>query len=198
MKKVEGLHSTINQQIQKKMKIAKKTNISALTATLALLCATPTLLNASPEHAEERAYQVAAKYRDRGFYVQPINSGLLGRGQMYKVTIPVVRGLDYLVIAAGDAAAQDIDVYVYSDLGTLILDDRRPLSDALVQFRAQYTGEVYAYIFMARTDMGLGLPSWAAFVGRRGNVAGPDPESKGGGGAQVPQPDGATAQEPVQ
>lgn len=160
-----------------------KKQIAQFAFVAALLGLVPSHTQASPEHAEERAYQVAAKYRDRGFFVQPINSGLLGRGQMFKVTIPVVRGLDYLVIAAGDAAAQDIDVYVYSDLGTLILDDRRPLSDALVQFRAQYTGEVYAYIFMARTNSGLGLPSWAAFVGRRGNVVEVDKTGDG----QVPQ-----------
>ncbi len=160
----------------------------------------PNPASASPEHAEERAYQVAAKFRDRGFYVMPVNSGLLGRGQMYKVTIPVVRGLDYLVIAAGDAAARDVDVYVYSDLGTLILDDRRPLSDALVQFRAQYTGEVYAYIFMARTDMSYGLPSWSAFVGRRGNVVATEKidnnvPSGGGGDAVVNPNQGAEPQQ---
>lgn len=146
---------------------------------ITLLSLTVGLL-ASPELAEDRAYTVAAKFRDRGFYVQPVTSGLLGRGETYRVIIPVTRGLDYLIIAAGDDAATDVDVYVYSDLGTLILDDRRSLSDAMVQFRAQYTGEVYAYIHMARTDPSMGLPSWAAFVGRRGNVSTPDKVDKGG------------------
>ncbi len=131
-------------------------------------------LQASPELAEDRAYIVAAKFRDRGYYVQPVTSGLLGRGQVYRVVIPVTRGLDYLVIGAGDEAATDVDIFIYNDLGSLIIDDRRSLSDALVQFRAQYTGEVYAYIFMARTDPSKGLPSWAAFVGRRGTVAVPE------------------------
>ena len=144
---------------------------------------------ASPELAEDRAYTVAAKFRDRGFYIQPITSGLLGRGQTYRVIIPVTRGLDYLIIGAGDEAATDVDIYIYSDLGTLIRDDRRSLSDSLVQFRAQYTGEVYAYIFMARTDPSLGLPSWAAFVGRRGTVS----VSDKAGATDIQEPSGNPA-----
>lgn len=148
---------------------------SFASASVALLIlASARLAFASPELAEDRAYTVAAKFRDRGYYIQPITSGMLSRGQVYRVIIPVTRGLDYLVIGAGDEAATDVDLFVYSDLGTLIIDDRRSLSDALVQFRAQYTGEVYAYIFMARTDPSKGLPSWAAFVGRRGTVAVPE------------------------
>ncbi|MEC5127700.1 hypothetical protein VSU19_13115 [Verrucomicrobiales bacterium BCK34] len=128
---------------------------------------------ADPPMAEERAHQVAVKFKDRGFYVTPIDAGILLRGQMVRVQIPVTRGLDYVIMASGDQAARDVDIYVYSEVDTLILDDRRSLSDAVVQFRSQYTGSVYAYVFMARTDPTLGLPSWAAFVGRRGTARSP-------------------------
>jgi hypothetical protein len=136
--------------------------------TLAFLCFTGISL-ADPEDAEETAYQIAAKYRDRGFYILPVEAAMLGRGQTYELTIPVVRGMDYLIIASGDAAATDVDCYVYSEVGSLVIDDRRSYKNALVQFRAQYTGDVKAYIFMARTNSSQGLAHWAAFVGRRGN-----------------------------
>lgn len=124
---------------------------------------------ADPEDAEETAYQIAAKYRDRGFYILPVQAKMLGRGQTYELTIPVVRGMDYLIIVAGDAAAKDLDCYVYSEVGSLVIDDRRSYKNGLVQFRAQYTGDVKAYVFMAQTDVSKGLAHWAAFVGRRGN-----------------------------
>ena len=144
-----------------------------LTLTIAGAALTASSVRADPALAEERAHQVAVKFRDRDFFVTPVDSGLLTRGEMIRIQIPVTRGLDYVVMCSGDEAARDIDLYVYSEVDTLILDDRRPLSDAVVQFRAQYTGSVYAYIFMARTDPTLGLPSWAAFVGRRGSVVAP-------------------------
>ena len=139
---------------------------------LSSICLALAFLNsafADPEDAEERAYQLAVKFKDRGFYILPVEAGMLQRGETYRLTIPIVRGMDYLVIAAGDFAGTDVDVYVYSEVGSLVIDDRRSYQDGLVQFRAQYTGEVYAYIFMAKSNPRHGLPHWAAFVGRRGN-----------------------------
>lgn len=178
-------------------------NTSKLAWTaFALMCLTANSF-ADPEDAEETAYQIAAKYRDRGFYILPVEAAMLGRGQTYELTIPVVRGMDYIVIAAGDFAATDVDCYVYSEVGSLVIDDRRSYKNALVQFRAQYTGDVRAYIFMAKTNASYGLAHWAAFVGRRGNSFTGEGADNGGkaphqsmGGAS--QPGGITgAEEPV-
>lgn len=180
------------------MKISK----SALAAFSLLMLVSTSL--ADPEDAEELAYQIAAKYRDRGFYILPVEAAMLGRGQTYELTIPVVRGMDYIIIAAGDMAATDVDCYVYSEVGSLVIDDRRSYKSALVQFRAQYTGDVKAYIFMAKTNSSYGLAHWAAFVGRRGNsFTGDGGELSGGktphqsmGGAS--QPGGVlSSEEPV-
>lgn len=137
-----------------------------------VLAATASVM-ADPPEAEDRAHRVAVQYRDRGFFVTPVDSGILLKGSMIRIEIPVTRGLDYVVIASGDEAATDVDSYIYSEVDTLVINDGLSRSDAIVQFRAQYTGSVYAYIFMARVDASKGLPSYAAFVGRRGTAKTP-------------------------
>ena len=137
-----------------------------------ILASTVTAM-ADPPEAEDRAHRVAVQYRDRGFFVTPVDSGILLKGSMIRIEIPVTRGLDYVVIASGDEAAIDVDSYIYSEVDTLIINDGLSRSDAIVQFRSQYTGSVYAYIFMARVDASKGLPSYAAFVGRRGTAKTP-------------------------
>ena len=52
------------------------------------------------------------------------------RGRRIRNDDPVHRtgrkGLDYVFLAGIDLAVQDIDIYVYDEVGSLILDDRRP------------------------------------------------------------------------
>lgn len=176
------------------MKSIKLARVVALLFAGAYLMMAGTTAKADPPMAEERAYQVAVKFKDRGFSMSPIDSGMLMLGQMVRVQIPVTRGLDYVVMASGDQAARDVDIYVYSEVDTLILDDRRSLSDAVIQFRSQYTGTVYAFVFMARVDHSMGLPSWSAFMGRRGTARTPIKASPTGGVNAAPSsPSGSSS-----
>lgn len=134
-----------------------------------LLCfATSTY--ADPARAEDECYNMAVRYTQRGFAMSPTNtSGVGTAGFVVKVMIEVTKGLDYVILVGGDKFARDLDLYVYDEVGQLILDDRRPEGSshgrAGVKFRAEYTGSVEAFVHIARAQ---GMASYAILVGRRG------------------------------
>src|SRR4051812_17162686 len=133
---------------------------------LCAVCSVPSISLADPAKAEDNAYQMAVRYTATGFYMSPTNtSGIAGAGYTVKVMIPVSKGLDYVILIGRDQFARDIDLYVYDEVGQLILDDRRATSRAGVKFRSSYTGTVQAIVHMAAAR---GLASYAVLVGRRG------------------------------
>lgn len=130
------------------------------------VCCVPSISLADPAKAEDDAYHMAVHYTAVGFYMSPTNtSGIAGSGFTVKVMIPVSKGLDYVILVGRDQFARDIDLYVYDEVGQLILDDRRPTSRAGVKFRSSYTGTVQAIVHIAHAH---GLASYAVLVGRRG------------------------------
>ena len=141
-----------------------------------LLVTHPTF--ADPAKAEDECYNMAVRYTQRGFAMSPTNvSGVGPAGYVVKVMIEVTKGLDYLILVGGDKFAKDIDLYVYDEVGQLILDDRRDPRRggangqfAGVKFRAEYTGSVEAFVHIAAAQ---GLASYAVLVGRRGMERGP-------------------------
>lgn len=123
---------------------------------------------ADPVEAEDIAYRMAKTYTDKSFAMAPTdNSGLLGAGGVVQFFVPVNKGLDYVFLAGTDAMAKDVDIYVYDEVGGLILDDRRRVKNAGVQFRSSYNGTAIVYLHMANAE---GLASWCVLVGRRGVV----------------------------
>jgi len=123
-----------------------------------------------PAKAEDECYNMAVNYTARGFAMSPTNvSGVGPAGYVVKVMIEVTKGLDYLILVGGDKFAKDLDLYVYDEVGQLILDDRRgPRAKgqfAGVKFRAEYSGTVEAFVHIAAAQ---GLASYAVLVGRRG------------------------------
>ena len=84
------------------------------------------------------------------------HSGVCGGGTAIEFLIPVNKGLDYVFLVGTDLAARDVDIYVYDDVGGLILDDRRPGRLAGVQFRSSYNGTTKVYMHMA-SSIGLGV-----------------------------------------
>jgi hypothetical protein len=122
---------------------------------------------ADPAKAEDETYKMAAHYTQMGYAMAPTNHvGLGGAGTTVRFLIPVSKGLDYVFLAAGDVAARDIDIYVYDEVGTLILDDRRKDPRAGVKFRSAYNGTTEVYLHIARAN---GLAAYAVMVGRRGS-----------------------------
>ena len=60
-------------------------------------------------------------------------------------------------------------IYVYDEVGNLILDDRRGAQDApACMFRSSYNGTVQVYVNIARAN---GLGAYSVLVGRRGEEA---------------------------
>jgi hypothetical protein len=136
----------------------------------ALLFAAQLPVNADPAKAEDDCYNMAVYYTARGFAMAPTNtSGLGGAGFTVRLLIPVSKGVDYVILVGRDVAARDLDLYVYDEVGTLILDDRRATSRAGVKFRSSYSGTVQAYVHIARAS---GLAAYAVLVGRRGDEKG--------------------------
>ena len=165
-----------------------KTSIKQL-LTGALLLASTTVLKADPREAEDVAYRMATSYVAKGFSMAPTdNSGVLGGGQALRFLIPVTKGLDYVFLCGADQSALDVDVYVYDEVGNLILDARRGTKLAGVQFRASYNGTAMVYLHMARAN---GLASYYVLVGRRGAVKGGGSTSVSDGGGFNPPPDAA-------
>jgi len=143
-----------------------KKNLLLAAAVLAVATLGTSTLRADPAEAEDDAYRMAKRYVDKGFALAPTdNSGVCGGGQAVSFYIPVNKGLDYVFLVGSDRAAQDVDLYVYDDVGQLILDDRRPGRLAGVQFRSSYNGTAVVYMVMSRAT---GLASWYVLVGRRG------------------------------
>ena len=137
----------------------------ALVVSSVLMLSTPAL-HADPAHAEDVAYRMADPYIHKQFQMAPTDhSGMLTTGGAVRFLIPVVRGLDYVFLVGTDDFARDVDIYVYDEVGQLILDDRRSSKLAGVQFRSSYNGTAVVYLHMARAN---GLASYTVLVGRRG------------------------------
>lgn len=147
----------------------------SLIAVLLLVAQLP--LRADPAKAEDDCYNMAVYYTARGFAMSPTNtSGLGGAGFTVRLLIPVSKGVDYVILVGRDVAARDLDLYVYDEVGSLILDDRRNNSRAGVKFRSSYSGTVQAYVHIARAT---GLAAYAVLVGRRGDEKGALPIPQG-------------------
>ncbi len=169
---------------------------SAVAATTALALSTICSF-ADPAAAEEDAYGMSVFYTQRGFAMAPTNTNGVGTsGTMIRFIVPVSKGLDYVFLAGIDVAVRDIDIYVYDEVGTLILDDRRPSRRAGVKFRSAYNGTVQVYLHLRSAN---GLGAYSVLVGRRGAVRetytpeSPDatltesPSGVGGGSTAVPE-----------
>ena len=121
---------------------------------------------ADPAGAEDNAYRLAVKFVQRGFAMAPTNnSGVGGSGFTVRFLVPVSKGVDYIFLCGMDTMVQRSGIYVYDEVGNLILDDRRGGKNSGVQFRSSYNGTVQVYVNISRAD---GLGAYAVLVGRRG------------------------------
>lgn len=147
-------------------------------AALLLLAAPRHRAQADPAKAEDDAYSMAVTYTARGFAMSPTNhNGVGGGGYTVRFLIPVSKGLDYVFLCGVDSFVLETGIYVYDEVGSLILDDRRGGRRAGVKFRSSYNGTVQVYLNLGRTR---GLGSYSVLVGRRG-------EEKREGEAVAPQ-----------
>lgn len=169
-----------------------KTSFLKVAVCLVLASAASRPLFADPAEAEDTAYRMAKRYIDKGFAMAPTDhSGVSGAGNAIEFLIPVNKGLDYTFLVGTDKAAIDVDIYVYDDVGSLILDDRRPGRLSGVQFRSSYNGTAKVYMHMVSAT---GLASWYVLVGRRGSIR---PDSSMGGGAAPASGNPSPATNPV-
>ena len=122
--------------------------------------------HADPAKAEDDAYRMAVTYAARGFLMAPTNnSGVGGSGYTVRFLVPVSKGVDYVFLCGMDLMVERSGIYVYDEVGNLILDDRRGGRRSGVQFRSSYNGTVQVYLNIARAN---GMGAYAVLVGRRG------------------------------
>ncbi len=144
-----------------------RSTLRAAAAVAAFACMTGSVF-ADPSAAEEDAYSMSVYYTQRGYAMAPTNTNGVGAsGTMIRFIVPVSKGLDYVFLAGIDEAVRDIDIYVYDEVGSLILDDRRPARRAGVKFRSAYNGTVQVYLHLKSAN---GLGAYSVLVGRRGSV----------------------------
>jgi hypothetical protein len=128
--------------------------IALLMAAIAMF---PSPVSADMVKAEDVAYRMATSYVAKSFNLSPtMQSSILAGGQFVRYTIPVARGVDYVILVGSDDAVLNTGIYVYDEVGGLILDDVRGKSRAGVQFRSSYSGSVYAYVYAARVRGAFG------------------------------------------
>lgn len=121
---------------------------------------------ADPAKAEDDAYRMAVTYAARGFLMAPTNnSGVGGSGYTVRFLVPVSKGVDYVFLCGMDMMVERSGIYVYDEVGDLILDDRRGGRRSGVQFRSSYNGTVQVYVNIARAN---GMGAYSVLVGRRG------------------------------
>jgi len=143
-------------------------SISRAAAATAVFLFSASSAFADPSSAEEDAYSMSVYYSQRGYAMAPTNTNGVGATvTMIRFIVPVSRGLDYVFLAGIDLAIRDIDIYVYDEVGSLILDDRRPARRAGVKFRSAYNGTVQVYLHLRSAE---GLGAYSVLVGRRGAV----------------------------
>jgi hypothetical protein len=171
----------------------------AMVATISvasLLNATAPQACADPAEAADRAYLMASKYSNMGFYMTPSKEGHGGLGVTYEFEVPVNRGLDYVFIIAGDQYCQELEIWVEAEEtgNTLVKDTRRaPNGLAGVRWRSDYNGTVDVVVHFARVTDRCG---WCALVGRRGTVVTPYEGTASTLGGNRPSPADATAKGP--
>ncbi len=137
-------------------------------------------VQADPAKAEDDAYKMAITYSARGFAMNPTNNtGVGGSGFTIHFIVPVSKGVDYVFLCGMDTFVERSGIYVYDEVGSLILDDRRGLKRSGVQFRSSYNGTVNVYLNISRAN---GMGAYSVLVGRRGEEKHPDaPENQTGG-----------------
>jgi hypothetical protein len=126
---------------------------------------------ADPAEAADKAYEAAAKYSAKGYYMTPSKEGHGSTGVTYEFEVPVNRGLDYIFIVSGDRNCQAMQIWVEAEVtgNTIVKDTRRDRRGmAGVGWRSDYNGSVNVVVNFARVD---GRCGWCALVGRRGTTA---------------------------
>jgi hypothetical protein len=82
---------------------------------------------------------VAAAAR-RGFRLSNYDTDQLSQGYYIDYHYTLQRNVRYIIFAAGDDHAQDVDIYLYDENGNLIDRDRQPDNSPVVEVTPRWTG----------------------------------------------------------
>lgn len=144
----------------------KRSLFYVVTSVIALIA--PHLAKAQDAgQAEDRAYQMAAKYSAMAYYITPSKEGHAGYGTTLEFTVNVSEGLDYIFIIAGDRYCNDVNMWIESEVGTTLVKDTRKMDNGLagVRWRSDYNGSATVIVHFVSVSS---LCDWAALMGRRG------------------------------
>jgi hypothetical protein len=116
---------------------------------------------------EERAFRLASRFTDMGYYVTPFRDSLGALDPKCELTVPVSSGLEYVFVVAGNHNCVDLDVWVEAEeTGNTFAADSHYRHTGLggVRWRAEHDGEVQLVVHFAKFSSRCG---WNAILGRR-------------------------------
>lgn len=154
---------------------------------LAAACLVPCELWASPAEAEIDGLRIGRSTIGSLFQFRLLESNITVAGQLLKISFDVQPNVDYALVTGRDKYIADIDLYVYHENGTLIVEDTTSQSRGAVRWRSQYSGTATAFVHVKRTNS-VHPGSYAAYLGileipRMGTSI-----KDGGGGASTTLP----------
>lgn len=86
-----------------------------------------------------------------GYRVRATDTDSLPEDYYMEYTITFYRGYQYAVVACGDSAVHDLDIYLYDENGNLIDHDRLRDAQPVVEVRPSWTGPFRVRVVMYDT-----------------------------------------------
>jgi len=116
---------------------------------LAILMGSTALTQATEEQAKEAARQVREQLKGLGFQVRNTYLiGVLDKGESTVFTRTFYQDNEYVLVATGSGGAQDMDVYIFDEDGSLVSQDSKVSPTAVTTFKAEYTGKYFVKVVM--------------------------------------------------
>jgi len=76
----------------------------------------------------------------QGYRLRNTDTEQLAPNEAHGYTAVFTKGREYLVFACGDAAARDLDIYLYDEGGDLVFQDRMSDAQPIVTVTPEWTG----------------------------------------------------------
>lgn len=142
----------------------KKLFKSVLCTALCVTLLAPSTTWASPREAEIDGFRVGRSTLGSLYQLRLLDSGITTAGTLLRIAFDVQSNVDYCLVTGKDPRVADIDVYVYHENGSLIMEDTTAQSRGAVSWRSAYSGTAMAYVHVKRT-VTVHPGSYSVFIG---------------------------------
>jgi len=84
--------------------------------------------------------QLVANAGSEGYRLRITDAEQLQPDEAHGYTTVLTQGREYLIFACGDAAARDLDIYLFDEAGTLVYQDKGRDAQPIVTVTPEWTG----------------------------------------------------------